>query len=75
MIQGCSAAFRRLRTLSLKRKLFILLILLSLVPTLTVSFLSQALIVRSSTEYTASISIHMIENISKEINNNLAGIL
>jgi two-component system sensor histidine kinase YesM len=74
MYQGFSAVYRRMRSLSLKSKLFILLILISLVPTLTVSFLSQVLIVRSSTEYTASISAHMMNNLSKEMNNYLLGI-
>jgi two-component system sensor histidine kinase YesM len=74
MNQRFSAAYRRIKNLSLKSKLFILLILISLVPTLTVSFLSQILIVRSSTEYTASISAHMMDNLSKEMNNYLLGI-
>ncbi|MEK3724653.1 cache domain-containing sensor histidine kinase [Paenibacillus sp. FSL H8-0034] len=74
MYQGFSAAYRRMRALSLKSKLFILLILISLVPTLIVSFLSQILIIRSSTEYTASISAHMMDNLSKEMNKYLLGI-
>ncbi|WP_165452365.1 cache domain-containing sensor histidine kinase [Paenibacillus thalictri] len=68
MLQRFQQATRKLRALSLRSKLLTLLILLSLVPTLTVSFLSQYLIVRSSTNYTAAISAQLIEYISSEIN-------
>lgn len=74
MVKGFTVMDRKFRAMSLRSKLFVLLILLSLVPTLTVSFISQYLIVRSSTDYTATISAQLIEYMSSEINNYLIGI-
>ncbi|UQZ81310.1 Sensor histidine kinase YehU [Paenibacillus konkukensis] len=73
MLQRFKTMVRKFRALSLRGKLFVLLILLSLVPTLTVSFISQYLIVRSSTNYTAAISSQLIEYMANEINNYFIG--
>lgn len=74
MLRGVMTIDRKFRNLSLKSKLFVLLIAISLVPTLTVSFISQFVLVRSSTDYTATLSSQLVEYMATEINNYLIGI-
>ena len=65
---------RKFRARSLRNKLFVLLILISLFPTLIVSFLSQLFFLRSGTEYASAISSQLIDYMSGEINGYLADI-
>ncbi|WP_222429974.1 sensor histidine kinase [Paenibacillus cremeus] len=74
MTPGFRTMHQKLRVLSLRSKLFVILILLSLVPALTVGFMSQLFIVRSSTHYTAAISSQLLRYMSSEINNYLSGV-
>lgn len=57
--------------LSLKYKLFLLLLALSIIPIILVSYSSQYLMFRSSTKYSASISSQYVEFVSKDITNYL----
>lgn len=56
------------RSLSLKSKLFILLILLTLIPTIFIGFFSQHLIVRTSTKGTVSLSSQIMRYMANDIN-------
>ncbi|OME87799.1 two-component sensor histidine kinase [Paenibacillus sp. FSL A5-0031] len=57
--------------LSLKFKLFVLLILISIIPISLVSYSSEFFMFRSSTEYSASISSQYVEFVSKELSDYL----
>lgn len=57
--------------LSLKFKLFVLLILISIMPISLVSYSSEYFMFRSSTEYSASISSQYVEFVSKELSDYL----
>ncbi len=57
--------------LSLKYKLFLLLVALSVIPIILVSYSSQYFMFRSSTKYSASISSQYVEFVSKDITNYL----
>lgn len=65
---------RKVRAQSLRSKLFILLVLISFLPTLTVSFLSQMFFLRSGTDYASKISYQLIDYMSGEIDDYLADI-
>ncbi|WP_019004573.1 sensor histidine kinase [Cohnella laeviribosi] len=62
---------RILQRRSLKFKLFVLLILISIIPISLVSYSSEYFMFRSSTEYSASISTQYVEFISKELSDYL----
>ncbi|MBD2848142.1 sensor histidine kinase [Paenibacillus sp. IB182496] len=63
-----------MRYFSLRSKLFVLLIVLSLVPAIAVSAMSQYLFVHSSTRYSATLSSQLVEYVTGEIDNYLSGI-
>lgn len=69
-----SAFIDKLKSFSLKSKLFIALLLLSLIPTLLVSIVSQNLIIRSTTNDTAALSSQIVKYIANDINANLLSI-
>ncbi len=58
---------RILNRMSLKFKLFILLLLLSIIPIALVSYSSEYFMIRSSTKYSASISSQYVEFVSREM--------
>lgn len=58
---------RRLNQMSIKYKLFLLLLLLSIIPLALVSYSSEYFMFRSSTEYSASISTQYTEFVSREM--------
>ncbi|MCY9670184.1 histidine kinase [Paenibacillus alginolyticus] len=58
---------QRMENLSLKHKLFILLVSISILPITLVSYSSQYFMFRSSTEYTSSISTQYVEFLSQDI--------
>jgi sensor histidine kinase YesM len=62
---------RILQRRSLKFKLFVLLILISIIPISLVSYSSEYFMFRSSTEYSASISTQYVEFVSKELSDYL----
>ncbi|GGG05979.1 cache domain-containing sensor histidine kinase [Paenibacillus abyssi] len=62
---------RRIGYLSLKYKLFILLLAITIFPIALVSYSSQYFMVRSSTEYTSSISSQYVQFVSRDITNYL----
>ncbi|WP_419875473.1 cache domain-containing sensor histidine kinase [Candidatus Pristimantibacillus sp. PTI5] len=62
---------RIIQRLSLKYKLFVLLILISIIPISLVSYSSEYFMFRSSTEYSASISSQYVEFVSKELSDYL----
>ncbi|TDF94840.1 cache domain-containing sensor histidine kinase [Paenibacillus piri] len=68
MAGSITAIYKRARSLSLKSKLFITLILISLIPVFFVSFASQYLIIRSSTNGTAALSTQIVKYIASDIN-------
>ncbi|WP_336773041.1 cache domain-containing sensor histidine kinase [Paenibacillus sp. MMO-58] len=62
---------RIIQRMSLKYKLFVLLILISIIPISLVSYSSEYFMFRSSTEYSASISSQYVEFVSKELSDYL----
>jgi len=58
---------RMLNQMSIKYKLFLLLLLISIIPLSLVSYSSEYFMFRSSTEYSASISSQYTEFVSREI--------
>ena len=57
--------------MSLKYKLFVILLVLSIIPIILVSYSSQYFMFRSSTEYSASISSQYVQFVSRDISNYL----
>ncbi|EXX89491.1 hypothetical protein BG53_15650 [Paenibacillus darwinianus] len=53
--------------LSLKHKLFVILVAISIVPTAIVSYSSQYFMFRSGTEYSSSISSQYVQSVSKDL--------
>jgi two-component system sensor histidine kinase YesM len=62
---------QRMENLSLKYKLFILLVSISIIPITLVSYSSEYSMFRSSTEYTSSISSQYVDFLSQDIANYL----
>jgi two-component system sensor histidine kinase YesM len=74
MINTIAAWKRSVRTLSLKSKLFITLILLSLIPAFCIGYVSQYLIIRSSSNGAAALSSQIVKYIANDINAYLVSI-